>query len=45
LSLGGFRSHFSAAATEKLKPLALGGAYTPARTALPRGENARSRRP
>jgi DNA-binding IclR family transcriptional regulator len=55
LSLGGFRSHFSAAATKKLKPLvlaaareislSLGGADAPARAPLSRGENDRSRRP
>jgi DNA-binding IclR family transcriptional regulator len=54
VSLGGFRSHFSAAATKKLRPLvlaaareislSLGRADTPARPPLPRGENDRSRR-
>ena len=55
LSLGGFRSHFGAAATKKLKPLvraaareislALGGAGTAVRAPPRRGENDRSRRP
>jgi DNA-binding IclR family transcriptional regulator len=55
VSLGGFRSHFSAAATKKLKPLvltaareislSLGATDMPARAPLPHREHDRSRRP